>query len=409
MTSLSEHPATTLMRATSHNVPVLVLGGYVTVLGTLRCLARAGIPLHCITPMEGYVASSRHHRPPPPGRELLCDVNGLADWLSACDLPEAVLMPCSDEWTRAVAELPADLSGRFPSSIAALPLLHRLLEKSELLGLLDEKGIDHPRTVVLRDPTALGWVAEEPGSTWFLKPSNSQAFRRRFGRKALRVNSLEEAVTRHAECVESGLLMVLQEYVPGPADRHYFVDGFIDRAGELKALLVRRRIRMFPLDFGDSSYIVSVEPEEAEPAVRACERLLVGSGYRGIFSAEFKHDPRDGRFRLLEVNARPWAYVQFAATCGFNAPEMAYRDALGMEVPAVARYARGRTYQFLPNDLYAAMAARRNGGFSMAAWLRASLRAESALFTWDDPLPAVIEGGHVCADTARKLWRERSL
>jgi len=47
-----------------------------------------------------------------------------------------------------------------------------------------------------------------------------------------------------------------------------------------------------------------------------------------VFSAEFKFDERDGLFKILEVNARPWWYVDFAARCGVDVCRMAYRDAL---------------------------------------------------------------------------------
>ena len=54
--------------------------------------------------------------------------------------------------------------------------------------------------------------------------------------------------------------------------------------------------------------------------------------YRGIFSAEFKCDDRDGFFKILEVNARPWWYVEAAACAGMDVCSMAYHDALGPTV-----------------------------------------------------------------------------
>ena len=34
-------------------------------------------------------------------------------------------------------------------------------------------------------------------------------------------------------------------------------------------------------------------------------RLLKSMGYHGIASVEFKRDPRDGQFKLMEVNMAP--------------------------------------------------------------------------------------------------------
>ena len=50
---------------------------------------------------------------------------------------------------------------------------------------------------------------------------------------------------------------------------------------------------------------------------------------------EFKRDPRDGRFCLMEVNARHWKWHGLAARCGVNLSYVAYRDAIGD--PYIAR------------------------------------------------------------------------
>jgi len=60
-----------------------------------------------------------------------------------------------------------------------------------------------------------------------------------------------------------------------------------------------------------------------------------------VFSAEFKFDERDGLFKLLEVNARPWWYVDFADRCGVDVCGMAFRDALGEEIEPVTGYKLG--------------------------------------------------------------------
>ena len=44
---------------------------------------------------------------------------------------------------------------------------------------------------------------------------------------------------------------------------------------------------------------------------------------------EFKRDPRDGRFCLMEINARHWKWHGLAARCGVNLSYVAYRDAIG--------------------------------------------------------------------------------
>jgi predicted ATP-grasp superfamily ATP-dependent carboligase len=233
---------------------------------------------------------------------------------------------------------------------------------------------------------------DDSGDTaWFLKPTDSQAFRGRFGAKALRVASREQAATLLQEIQRAELDVVLQEYVPGGADCHYFLDGFVDRGGAVRALFARRRVRMWPPDFGDSSFMRSVPADETASAGESLRRLLSGVGHRGIFSAEFKRDPRDGEFRLIEVNVRPWAYVEFTTSCGLNTPWMAYLDALGRDVPEVGDYPVGRAGGVLGKDYRSFLALRRQGRLGLKEWVRSWWPARDLIFRWDDPLPGLAQ------------------
>jgi predicted ATP-grasp superfamily ATP-dependent carboligase len=179
--------------------------------------------------------------------------------------------------------------------------------------------------------------------------------------------------------------------VPGPASNHYFVDGFLDRTGQVRARLVRRRLRMYPTDFGNSSYMRTVPAEEAGTAVETIESLLAAVGFRGIYSAEFKRDERDGVFRLLEVNARPWWYVEFAARCGVDVVWMAYLDALERPVPTQLEYELDRALVFPRYDLFACLEGLRAGELTWGTCVRSWVGGDRPIFSWDDPLPALRE------------------
>jgi predicted ATP-grasp superfamily ATP-dependent carboligase len=163
-------------------------------------------------------------------------------------------------------------------------------------------------------------------------------------------------------------------------------------------VFVRRRLRMYPTDFGNSSYMVSVPPAEAAPAVESVRRALAQLDYRGVFSAEFKRDADDGAFRVLEINARPWWYVRFAAQCGMNLCGRAYADALGQSPPPANAYRVGRGCMHVHYDYFACRELLRTGQVSRRSWLWSWLTSHKAAFEWNDPLPA-------CVDVARILGR----
>ena len=131
--------------------------------------------------------------------------------------------------------------------------------------------------------------------------------------------------------------------------------------------------------------------------------LFADIGYRGIFSAEFKRDLRDGTFNLIEVNARPWWYVEFAARCGVNVCALAVRDALGEPVETISSYAVGRRCVFPYYDLQAIRTELSAGRLGLLGWASSWLGPYQPIFRWSDPLPSV---GEVVALIGERVRRK---
>lgn len=315
--------------------------------------------------------------------------------ISALDqLPEGtVLLPCSDAWALALAALPDDFKARCPVAAGSAAALEALIDKAQFSTALARLGIPHPRTYPKIRVDSLEAIPDDVLAVSFLKPAHSQEFLARFGVKAFHVRGRAEAAARLAQCVNAHqpTPMMLQEFIPGPATHHYYVEGFIDRDGVTRARFARQRLRMYPLDFGNSTFMVSIAFAEVEDGMRALDRLFADIGYRGIFSAEFKRDERDGTLKLIEVNARPWWYVGFTSRCGVNVCALAVLDALDREVPAITEYTIGRRCVYPSFDVDAAYAEWRAGRLSLWGWARAWIGAYQPVFRWIDPWPAIVQ------------------
>jgi len=389
-------------------LPVIVLSGGVTALGVMRAFGRQDIPVYVHPDTAEYIRYSRWYRPlldsrpanaSAPSREVLEEV------LQRSELGAGFLCACSDDWNRAVAEYAERGAPRFVSVVPTPTSLDRLQDKGRLASLLEELQVPMPLT---RRIAAAGDLAEIPRPTstfYFLKPTDSQRFLVRFGTKGMRVATAEEARSRLAEIVAAGLAVVLQEYIPGSFDQHYFVDGYADRSGAIKALFARRRLRIYPPDFGNSTAMVSVPLDAVAQAADSVRRVLGAVRYRGIFSAEFKRDPRDGLFKLLEVNTRPWWFIDFAVRCGVDVCRMAYDDAQGLPVKAVDRYRIGATCVFPYYDFFAMQPLLREGSLTWARWWKELLPALQPVGCWDDPLPGIVGFARVMRSALRNRLR----
>jgi predicted ATP-grasp superfamily ATP-dependent carboligase len=380
------------------------LGGGLTLIGVMRSLGPCGIPLYTVCEEHDFVMRSRWYREPAPHTNAQPD--GLAAFLRWLPLERAVLMPCTDDWLRAVSELPDALSRRFPSSLPPRPIIRTMIDKWRFAQALERAGTPHPETVLVNSCVEIEGADPANLKDRILKPLFSVDFARKHGVKGYLIRDKADAL-RVAGSLDYPIL--LQDYIPGPPTAHVFIDGFVDRAGRVCARFARRRLRMYPPNLGNSSFLISVPLREVDAARKALDRLLASVSYRGIFSAEFKYDYRDGTFKILEVNARPWWYVEFASHCGVNVCQLAYRDALGLPLEPVRKYQTGRRCVLLPYDFHAFRNGRINGGPGAWSWARSCAGAHGALLSWNDPVPAIVYGWRVLAGSLQRSvarWKQ---
>ena len=372
-------------------IPAIVMGRGPTALGILRSLQMAGIPAYVACPAGDIVTHSRWYRPTPgaqpwdgqPGEHALAA-------LRAMPLEKAVIIAGADDAALWLADLPStDLGDRFLVSTSRRDAQTLLQDKAVFAGYLAAAHIPHPRTyriACLEDIDAIPFATMD---RVFIKPVNSQRFSDVTGVKGIWVDRPETLREAWARLHAQGFSLMAQEYVPGPASEHFFVDGFRGGNGAYGGLFARRRLRMSPPDFGNSSCCHSVPLAILPEAVRQLRRLLDGLDYRGIFSAEFKRDPRDGVFRIIEVNTRAWTYVEFAARCGMNVCEMAWQDAQGLPVKRGAMdYPEGIACVDLYHDIPTVLALRKRQRLPWLSVLGQWASAQLHTFRWDDPQPA---------------------
>ena len=384
---ISEGTTATVAAAQAGDVPAIVLGSGITTLGVIRGLGRMGIRTYCASRELSFVAASRWCTRTPILLERYAD---LPPFLEQLPYERAVVFACSDDWVMAMSDLDGHLALRFPISQAPAAALKTCLDKGRLAVLLNELQIPHPRTAILHSAEELVDLCAQHAGEYFLKPRDSQAFSARYRVKAFHVTSGAEAQERYTQIAQDGLEVMLQEYIPGPPTNHYFIDGFVDRRGRVCTRFVRQRIRMYPLRFGNSSYMTTVPLAEVAAATQMLDRLLAALHYRGMFSAEFKRDPRDNTLKLLEVNVRPWWYIEFAELCGVNICRMAYRDALDLDAETIENYDVGASCVFPCLDLSTSYRLIRRGELNLYSWVKSWMRARHALFQWSDPLPSFI-------------------
>jgi D-aspartate ligase len=388
----------------SPGVPALILGSGLTGLGVLRLLASHAVPTYGVDARPDMISRSRWYRPAPRLLAETPDSGRLAEYLDSLALERAVLIPCSDAWTRAVSGLPEEIRERYRASVPTRSSVEELVDKDRFRVLLARLDLPRPRGLLLSDEADLAAASDSEIGSGFLKPTDSQLFSSRFGSKGLWARDRREASRRIREARDVGVLLMLQEWIPGDASHIVQIDGFVDRHGALAGLLARRRIRMEPPRLGNTSSAVTIPATDVAEPIAVTRKIIEAVRHRGVFSAEFKFDARDGHFKILEINARPYWYIAHTAAAGLDLAWMSYLDALDLPVPRIWSY---RTGVFGLYEIHDAVALKRSWSLGRrpdGPVLRPWLTGHRALFWWSDPGPALMV---VRAGLRRRLVRRR--
>jgi len=254
--------------------------------------------------------------------------------------------------------------------------------------LARELDIPIPSTFCLENADQLSRIEFSP--PFALKPAIKEHFVYATKAKAWRADSREElaALVQEATKFMDPAELIVQEVIPGGGNQQFSYCAFFRDGHALGSMVVKRR-RQHPLQFGRAStYVETVDIPVLE---EFSERFLRAINYYGLVEVEYKLDPRDAQYKLLDVNARTWGYHSLGISAGVDFSYMLYADQLGMPV-AECRGRPGVGWMRATTDIPAAFCALAAGDTDFRSYLR-SLRKCSAdgVFSLEDPLPGFAE------------------
>jgi D-aspartate ligase len=388
---------------------VILLDGEANALSVARSLGRRGITVYSISSPEEYVRYSRYCR-------WLAVESGPVDrreseWKQFLLGPAAevhkgsILLACSDAALVFIAHHRQELSERFlldeSNPEAQLMMLDKLATYRAALAV----GVATPRFWTAGSMPEISAVRDELVFPLIIKPLVSHRFFERFGRKFVEVQNHEELVERFESVREAGLELMLVEKIPGPDDHLCSYYTYLDHEGRALVHFTKRVVRRFPVSMGTCCYHVTDWVPDLCPLAL---QLFQHVGLRGLANVEFKRDPRDGRLKLIECNARFTAANALVAASGYDLAWLIYCRLTGQPEPRFGRFRRGRRLWYPRQDLKSFLELRRRGELRLPQWLW-SLRHRKMLpfFRWDDPLPSIVNETRHAWRTARKRLAER--
>jgi len=372
-------------------MPAIVLGSAETPVPVCRSLGRGGVEVVAYCRAEDPVRLSRYCR-----RHVETRGSGEEaerEWLDLllAEPEPGVLVPCSDKWVELIAHNREALIERghaplFGCDEASLAML----DKGRAYEIAERAGVPLPGFALLREPADVEPALERVPLPCGIKPLEGHVFRERTGLldKVIPVADAARFRELAGGWLAEGLGLMATEVVPGPDDLLYSAFFYIAEDGEPLVSFTNRKIRSDPPHFGVGCYVVE---EQIPELIDLGLRFLDEAGMRGIAQLEYKRDPDDGEYKLLECNPRFHLTIELPIACGLDVPLYAYRRVCGEEPERPVQRRHGlRLWHPLP-DFRAYRVLREEGELTRWRWLRSlAHRQRFTVFAADDPRPSLV-------------------
>ena len=318
----------------------------------------------------------------------------------------ALLIPTSDAAVMFVAEHAQALSQWFIFPERDPALVRRLCDKREMYHLARACGVATPETAF---PTSRAEVLEFCGVARFpvlVKPilHRVTAFHPATKQWRMKLVHSHAELLAHYDTFETPASpnVMLQEYIPGGDEMTWTFNGYFDRTGECRAAFTGRKLRNFPAYFGQASLAECIENEVVRETTI---KFMTEIGYKGPLDIGYRHDVRDGRYKVNDVNPRIGAMFRlFTAANGMDVVRAMYQDMTGQVVEPSSN-PHGRRWIVEDVDLISALRYWRDGRLTAREWFK-SLRGidERTLLCRGDLRPLVAA---CLMDARRALFGER--
>ncbi|HEY1565181.1 MAG TPA: hypothetical protein VGF72_10910 [Gaiellaceae bacterium] len=356
---------------------VVVEVAWVNGLAAIRSLGRRGLRVLALDHRPYALGFRSRYAEPRLAPDPLDDEAGFIEALRALgeETDDALpVFPTHDEHVNAIARHADSLGGRYRFPFPSWEVLERIQSKRHQLETAESVGVPVPRTFYPRSAAEARAAGEEVGFPLIVKPSANVGFRRSHKRQLFRCETPAE-LERAYELAAPHEPMV-QELIPSGPEEMYTLGSYLDRSGQALGLFSGRKLSQ------TRGYMGSARAGEAlwvDEVVEQGLALLRALGFHGISQVELMRDPRDGRYKLLEVNPRLWQWHSLAAACGVDLPWIAYRDLVGEPLPAARMHGDGKRWAIT-------LMAGKPLALERPPYV-------DAVFARDDPKPALVQLG----------------
>lgn len=366
----------------------IVLEGHVQGLSNTRSLGELGIPVyvvdvvHCLAQHSKFC--TKYFKCPDFKSEEF--IQFLISLAKKENISGWFLIASNDHIVENLSLHHAQLAPYYKMLVPDKAHLYNIINKKKLLAVAAGCGTTIPSTCYPENMTE----AESFRFPLLIKGNEGLSFFKATHQKAIQVDSYQELTD---VCINLSSTVnindvMIQELIPN--DKTNKVVSFTCFAvnGEIKSYWMGCKLREHPIKYGTATFAVSIHiPDilnEATPLVKALE-------YTGTCEIEFLLDPRDGKYKLIEINPRTWLWVGLAKACGIDYAKMMYRYVNNISQDYPTTYQVGIKWINWLTDTVYGFKAISQGLITVPEYIK-SLKGKKvrAIWSWNDLMPGII-------------------
>lgn len=232
-----------------------------------------------------------------------------------------LLVGCGDNYVQLAAHMRDQLPHNVVAPYVDGTLLDTLINKEHFYALCDQYGVPHPHTFLYHPE--MGHDFDLPFSfPCVAKPADSVAYwQHEFpGIKKVYIcqdrTELEEALDAvYAAGYPDH--MILQEFIPGDDTNMRVMTCYSDRNGNVTLMCLGHVLLEEHSPYGIGNHAVIIT-EHDNALAQQIKSLLEQLHYIGFSNFDIKYDPRDGIYKVFEINCRQGRSNYYVTGAGHN-------------------------------------------------------------------------------------------
>jgi D-aspartate ligase len=367
----------------------VIIEGHVQGLSNTRSLGEAGIPVivvdksNCIARYSRY-CKGFYYSPDFEG-------DGFADFLISLGKREGLdgwlLMPSNDHAVHTISRNRSLLNQIYKTITPGPEIIDKIYDKKTLLHIAQNVKIPCPPTQYFKSPEDK--LSDDLHLPVLTRGRFGLSFYRKMKVKAFLAQT-EKELHDQLTFIESEYDLeksVTQELIPSTGLNHTVSFTAYCVNGEIKCHWVGQKLREHPWRFGTATLAESID---GNICLESSVKLLRELNYSGICEIEYLRDPRDGEYKLIEINARTWLWTGLAKACGVNYALLAYKNVNGQPAVFPETYRTDLKWINWLTDTWFSLKAIFRGRLGLREYLMAMKgKRIKAVFSGRDPMPSL--------------------